>query len=294
MATSDADFYETQKFGPQYDEPPRQRGCFFYGCIISSVLALLVMIALGLVLYVAYRGLSRLVDQYTATVPVELPRVDASEARRQSLRSSVDEFRKALEEGKATEALVLSADDINALIDQDENWKGKLYVAIERGKIKGKVSVPLEDLSTGLEQIGISMLRGRFLNGEVGFNVSFDNGVLVVAFDKIEVNGKPLPEELMSELRKENLAKDAYDDPKSVAVLRRLEAVEITDDKLIIKPLDLSKRTAGKDLPDDVLAPSGTGGSRPEPAEAQPEAPRVQVPGDRAGPASSDRTLTKP
>src|SRR5262249_41277252 len=75
MATSDAEFYEPHKFTPDPYEPPRQHGCFFYGCIIASVLALLVMIAVGLLLFVAYRGLGQLVEQYTATAPQELPKV---------------------------------------------------------------------------------------------------------------------------------------------------------------------------------------------------------------------------
>ncbi len=49
MSTShDPEFYQSPKFSPDKAEaPPRQRGCFFYGCIIASVLALLMLISRG-------------------------------------------------------------------------------------------------------------------------------------------------------------------------------------------------------------------------------------------------------
>ena len=48
MSTNDPEFYQAPKFTPeQYQAPPRQRGCFFYGCIIASVLAVLMAILVG-------------------------------------------------------------------------------------------------------------------------------------------------------------------------------------------------------------------------------------------------------
>ena len=56
MSTNDPEFYQTPKFSPeQYQAPPRQRGCFFYGCIIASVLALLVVILVAILAFVGYR-----------------------------------------------------------------------------------------------------------------------------------------------------------------------------------------------------------------------------------------------
>ena len=56
MATHDPEFYESPKFSPEPDEPrPRQRGCFFYGCVIASVLTVLLIIALAVGAFVFYR-----------------------------------------------------------------------------------------------------------------------------------------------------------------------------------------------------------------------------------------------
>ena len=70
MATHDPEFYEAPKFSAEYDgSQPRQRGCFFYGCVIASVLIVLMIIALALVAYLAIRTANRYLEEYTATAP---------------------------------------------------------------------------------------------------------------------------------------------------------------------------------------------------------------------------------
>ena len=75
MSTNDPEFYQAPKFTPeQYQAPPRQRGCFFYGCIIASVLALLMAISHRDPRVRRLRGISGLVNEYTATAPNSFPR----------------------------------------------------------------------------------------------------------------------------------------------------------------------------------------------------------------------------
>ena len=58
MSTNDPEFYQAPKFSPEkYEAPPRSRGCFFYGCIIAGVLALLMVIFVVIMAFVAYRWL---------------------------------------------------------------------------------------------------------------------------------------------------------------------------------------------------------------------------------------------
>ena len=259
MATSDQEFFESAKFTPEPYQPPRQRGCFFYGCIIASVMALLFVLAVGVGVYMLYRALERAVDQYTATAPRELPKVEMPPERRQSLTERVEAFRKAIDAGTPTEPLVLTSDDINSLIDENPNWKGKLYVTIEGDKVKSQVSIPLEKLSAALEKVGIGFLRGRYLNGEAELKASLRDGVLLVTLESFEVNGQRPPEEFLANLRQQNLAEDAYKDPKNAQQIRRLESIEIKDGKIIIKPRPKDKKAGAsaplEDLPEDVLAP---------------------------------------
>src|SRR5215468_1486515 len=102
MVTSDPEFSQSPKFTPEYGEPPRQRGCFFYGCIIASVMTLLVLVAVGIGFYLLYRALGRFVEQYTATAPRELPKVEMAPERRQSLQERVEAFRRAIDAGTST------------------------------------------------------------------------------------------------------------------------------------------------------------------------------------------------
>ena len=61
MASYDPEFDQAPKFSPEYDSyRPRQRGCFFYGCVISSVLAVLLIIALAVLAFIGMRLVFRL------------------------------------------------------------------------------------------------------------------------------------------------------------------------------------------------------------------------------------------
>src|SRR5690349_19943547 len=105
MATSNSDFPGAPRFTPEPYEPPRERGCFFYGCIFASVLAVLFLIAVGLGVYILYRALSHYVEEYTATAPRELPTVEMPVEQRETLKERVDAFRKAIDAGIPTEPL---------------------------------------------------------------------------------------------------------------------------------------------------------------------------------------------
>ncbi|MFO0890522.1 MAG: hypothetical protein U0790_15440 [Isosphaeraceae bacterium] len=268
MASYDPEFYQAPKFSAEYDESrPRQRGCFFYGCVIASILAALLLIALAVGAFFFMRFLSGVVDEWTSPSPMELPRVQIPEEDRQSVRRRVDEFRKAVESGTADEPLVLSSDNLNALIEENEDLRGKIFARIEGDKLKARVSIPLD-------RLGVGMLRGRYLNGEAELKASLSQGVLVVTLDSVEVNGKRLPENLLQELRDQNLAKDAYNNPRHAGLIRRFESLEIKDGRIILKP-----RQGG---------PPGEGGDHREEADTPPaEAPDEESPGadaDQSGP----------
>jgi hypothetical protein len=275
MSTNDPEFYQAPKFTPeQYQAPPRQRGCFFYGCIIASVLALLMAILIGILAFVGYRALSGLVNEYTATAPEQLPKVEMAAEQRQALKDRVEAFRKAVNEGKATEPLVLTGDDLNVLIEDNAELKGTIFVKIEGDELKGRVSIPLDKLP-------LPMFKGRYLNGEAALKASFFDGELIVHMEEIEVKGKKPPEDAMKGFRQQNLAKDLFKDPENAKMLRKLESLEIKDGKIIVKvkaksdaaPSPTSKTTAPaekatrtNDQPKTEPSKNGVPKSAPEPA----------------------------
>ena len=132
--------------------PPRQRGCFFYGCIIASVLALLMVILVAIVVFVGYRfaqPVRRRVHRHRAARASQGR--DAGRAA-SGAQGRVEAFRKAVEAGTPTEPLVLTSDDLNALIEENPDLKGKIYVKVEGDEVKGQVSIPLDKL-------GLAMFR---------------------------------------------------------------------------------------------------------------------------------------
>jgi hypothetical protein len=207
--------------------PPvrKKRGCLFYFGLAFAVL-LLIGCLLG---YLAVRFVKNQINAYTDTSPMKLPQVEMTDAEFKGLDQHVKSFTDAVEQGIPTAPLVLTERDINALIVKSGKAKdlaNEVHVFLNGDEVKGQISIPLSQLGW----IG----RGRYLNGEATFNVSLENGVLIVTAREIKVNGKPLPESIMNPLRQENLAKDAYKDPKNAEAIRKLESIKVQDGQVII------------------------------------------------------------
>jgi hypothetical protein len=206
--------------------PPNRRGCLFYGCLTCLVLTLIT----GLLAVLAARAVKNKLNAYTDSQPMQLPKVEMSDADYDRLQQRVAVFADAMQQGKPAEALILSERDINALLARSPQMKpvaDKVHVSMNSNQVKGQVSIPL----SGLGWVG----RGRYLNGEATFDVSLENGVLIVTAQEVKVKGRPLPETFMKQLRRENLAKDAYKDPKNAEALRRLDTIQIDGDRAILK-----------------------------------------------------------
>jgi hypothetical protein len=291
MSTNDPEFYQAPKFSPeQYQAPPRQRGCFFYGCIIASVLALLAAIFVGVLIFVGYRWVYQIVNDYTSTAPEKLPKVDMPAENRKTLQERVAAFRKAVSDGTAIDPLVLTSDDLNALIDDNDELKGTVYVKIEGDELKGKISFPLDKL-----QLPLPMVKGRYLNGEADLKASLFDGDLIVHIDAIEVNGKRPPEQFMTELRRKNVMEDFAKDPDNANMLRKIESFEIKDGKITIKARPKTgsspSESKGKGAIPAEVVPAGSGVTKPapskngEPKDGQPKPKAAAEPAPAPEPA---------
>jgi hypothetical protein len=206
-------------------QPRKGRGCMFYGCLTCVVLLLL---ACALAVAGAFWVKNR-IYAFTDAAPKELPKVEMADAEFQALQQRLQTFGDAMEKKMRSEPLTLTEREINALLAKSPNMKDladKVYVSLHDDQVKGQVSIPLN----GLVWFG----RGRYLNGEAAFNVSLENGVLIVTAQEIQVHGKPIPESVMSALRQENLAKDAYKNPEHAEALRKLDSIHVQNDTVII------------------------------------------------------------
>jgi len=104
-----------------------------------------------------------------------------------------------------------------------------LQVSLEGDQAKGQVSVPLQE-------VGLSMFRGRYLNGTATFNLGFRDSVLIVTPRTLIVKGTPVPEVYMQEIRKQNFAASLTNEPTAVAVLKGLQDIQLKEGKVVIVP----------------------------------------------------------
>jgi hypothetical protein len=201
---------------------------FRYGCLVALVLLLMVVLGGLFGLYYA----KRMFNDFTDTKPAPLPQMRLSRAEIDALQQRIDLFRQATRSGKATEPLTLTSDEINALIATDPDLsalKGKLYVTLSGQQIEGQLSVPMEE-------IGLPIFRGRYLNGTGTFNISLHNGQLRLGATGFVVKGKRIPQVYMDQIRKQNLAEGINSQPRAAAALDRLQEIKVQDGKLLIVP----------------------------------------------------------
>lgn len=225
--------FPNQEFEPypasKGPEERQGRGCWFYGCITLIVLAILVAVLIGVGGFLAYRGYSKLVMDWTDTTPRPMPEVTMPAEERKALEARVENFQESVKADKPTEPLVLDSDDINALIDDEPQLKGTMHVDIQGDKIKAEVSIPLE-------KTGLPLTKGRYVNGSGTILVELEDDFLVVRLDDLEVRGKKMPDEMRSQLRAKNLADDFMNNPKNREMVARYKRIEVKDGKLYVYP----------------------------------------------------------
>ena len=239
---------------PTFSDSPAAEKSFPWGCLLGGCLSVILLIVIGIsaTFYVGYRFYKSQLETYTSSQPVEIKSVEYTEEEVAAVKKRIDDFKAALEKGEAPEQLVLTADEINAIISSEKELKGKLFVKIEDGEIKGEASFPVPEV--------VPLGKGRYFNGSMSLKASLENGVLIVTVDNAEVNGKPVPEEFMTSMRNQNLAKDAYNDPKTAEFLRKFENLTIDDNKIILTPA----KKKPDDIPSEMSDPKEVGSANAE------------------------------
>lgn len=226
---------------------------FPWGCVLSGCLGLVVCSVLGLLLIGAsavWLYQSQLA-KYTSRESRTLPRVELSDEEIHEIEMRLEEFHGSLEKGEIVEPFVLSEDEINALISQQDPFRGRVYVDIEEGRMTAQVSMPTDQIPGG---------QGRYFNGEVTIEAELKDGELNVRVDQASVNDQPVPEVVLSELRKQNLAQEIMQDPEARKTLDRFESLRMEKDRIVLIPAS---------PPDASLSPPST---NPETTDGPPQA----------------------
>lgn len=208
-----------------------RRGCLFYTLVIGAIVG--VMLLAGAIAGGFYA--KRVIGQLTDTQPMTLPKVQLSDEQMDKLRDRVENFRDAVREGKPTPPLELTADELNALIENDPDliaFRNHLYVTLEGDRLQAQMSFPAEDL-------GLDALRGKYVNATGVFAVALKNGLLYIRADSLSAKGKPLPAHVMRQLSMRNLADKFNNDGRAKVALAKLEDVRVENGKLVIVPKKL-------------------------------------------------------
>jgi hypothetical protein len=208
--------------------PSQKRGCLFYGCLTAAGLAVVLAVVAFLGLRFVNRSVNRLISQYTDTAPVALESVRLPPAEREALQARVATFQEALESQTVARELSLSDTDLNALLAEQKDLKDRVLVRLEGDRVKGRISLPLQD-------VGPFKLQGRYLNGEATFRVALADGSLAVTLEDVNVKGNPLPAVVMNELKKKNLAADILRNPEAAETIARFASVQVQDGRLVLK-----------------------------------------------------------
>ncbi len=227
--------------------PKQGKSCWFYGCIVAAVAGLL---GLGVMLFSGwwlFKKADAMVAEYTSETGEKLPTVVYTDTEIEELEDRIDSFSESLTNQEPALRLELTDDDINALVaarGEFPDGQPPVHIQIEGDEVRAQLSVPLDIIA---EKTGLELVRGRFLNGEGAMKISIVNGRIEAYLQDLEVNGKQVPEDLMKQVRKENMARDTRLSPKEREALERFERIEIKDGKLIIVP-----KQAKKEQPQDL------------------------------------------
>ncbi|MBI3986419.1 MAG: hypothetical protein HY343_05845 [Lentisphaerae bacterium] len=202
-------------------EEKKGHGCFFYGCLTSIVIAIVAAVAISLVIM----KLKDVAMSFTSNRPADIPVVTLSKEKMAALDARLQAFQQAMKEDKPGR-LVLTADEINALLNSSPDFQGmggKAHVRIAGDQISATLSLPTDFIG----------LKGRHLNGTAKIRVGLAAGRLFVYVDQLEANDKPIPEAFMKEFRTKNLAEDAMNDPESAATIAKLKSLRVQNGAII-------------------------------------------------------------
>jgi hypothetical protein len=203
-------------------------GCLFWGGIVAAVLFLILL----LTAYAGFRYFKGMINRYTDTKPLEAPALRLSSAEITNLQQRIHSFDGAIKSNNAVAPLILSAEEINALIANEAKSNAspaRLYFSFNSNQVQAQLSVPTDGF-------GVRMLRGRYFNGSGEFAVSLHDGRLLVNVKSLSVKGRPLPENFMQPLREQNFADGWTNDVNFTTAIAKLEEIKIENGKLIVIP----------------------------------------------------------
>jgi hypothetical protein len=209
-------------------EAKKGRGCFFYGCITLMIMAIVAVVAI--LLGVRF-GVKYLRNNFTSTKPVAVAPVSLSPTQGERVTQRVEDFKKALRAGTATNALELTGDELDYIVrtSSTNGLQDNVHLTITNNQIHAEMSLPLDMYGPNF--------FGRFFNGEATVGVSQQNGIINIQLLNPKVNGQPVPAWLRSRIP-QTIPWDPQQQQSNpnAGAITNVGKIEITDDKLVLHP----------------------------------------------------------
>lgn len=238
MSTNEVQYQTPQDDQFLKDRPiKKQPGCWFWGSIILA--ALLVIVGVG-GYFMVTKLLGAFTDMavnYSETVPMPIESSTMSQADYQALAARIEAFDAASESGADPDELVLSSDDINALIANHPDWQAlrdRAHVKLEDDRIVANVCLPLDNFAE-LPMVDMQQLKGRFLNATGVVSLSLRDGEVSLRVHELDFHGKQLPDDVMATLRDGNILSGKQNHDQVDKVRTRANAVWVEDGMLKIE-----------------------------------------------------------
>ncbi|NNE90518.1 MAG: hypothetical protein HKN23_02625 [Verrucomicrobiales bacterium] len=217
------------------------------GCgITCGVLFVLGVVAVALTFYFIRTGIQGKVDEYTSMGPVE---IEAPVAELDEIHAAIakfDQFRDDVLNGRTTETLELTSDEVNLLIFHHPDLKdvpGDVKMELLEDRIAAHVSIPLDELAEVLP-VGGGFLEDRWLNGRILFSGGYSNGNWDLEVDAVEVKETEIPKEFLDEFVTEfktSITAQSGTNPEFDKEMQKLQGIlkeiKIENGKLIVVPM---------------------------------------------------------
>ncbi|MDD4098680.1 MAG: hypothetical protein PHC30_07915 [Lentisphaeria bacterium] len=193
------------------------------GCVFGGLLLLMILAVVA-----AYFYLQHLRSSLTATAPLDLAPAEVTPGQKRQLEKVYHQVRQALEQGKATEA-VLAGEDVNALLALAPETRAvsrRAAIALEGETAKATLSLPLD---------GVEGMEGRYLNGDFTFRLGVQDGKMQIRILSAVANQRRVPQYIIDKLNERDLGQEVARRLGGGSHLQRIDSLVIEGGQLKVR-----------------------------------------------------------
>ncbi|MEY4386096.1 MAG: hypothetical protein RLY20_1379 [Verrucomicrobiota bacterium] len=208
----------------------KRSGCksclIWFACVFGFF-----MLIVGITVYLGYRKVVSVRDQFTSAKPQSMPALNYTPAEYTAVTNRLQQFASIAEAGRSNIQFSLTARDLNTLV-YGAGLSNRAYLSFTSNAIAGQFCIPLDFIQAPVLR---GLLRDRFLNGVGVLGVNCEDGDLKVNLQQLSVNGVSLPEDYMANFRQYNLAEGVATNESVHASMARVKRIAVENDRLIFE-----------------------------------------------------------